>query len=195
MKKDSNKLIAEIQELEEKQRRLQIDLETAEETHKKAREGLVQAGGKTSVDDVTEAHSRVSALREAVSTLDNHLEQKRSELTQAESKEKRQTALDRIQQLRRERDEVRTAYIEMRERANETLYSILKEMRATRLRWATLGVEADRLSVSIGLPREQSSRLGVPQLEPFGVEIDGAFSKMGRLEERRARKARAANAA
>jgi chromosome segregation ATPase len=188
--KNSDKLTTEIKSLNERIARVRGELETAEEVHANARAALVQGSSKQALDAVTAAHSLVAALKEAISTLENELEQKSAELSQAQAKEKRQAALDRIGEIHHERDALEADYNAARERANESLRGPLNEMRTALQRWHDLGVEYDQLSASIGSNAKAESRFKVSPLEPFGVQVDQAFHVLGRIEERLLHKAR-----
>jgi chromosome segregation ATPase len=84
---NSKALASEIEGLRKNRARLQSELESAEEAHAGAREGLVQAGDKQTVDDVTAAHARVSPLREAIANLDVRIEKVQEQLQAAKNKE------------------------------------------------------------------------------------------------------------
>ena len=185
-------LESELNTLEQKRDRLQSDLEAAERAHQEARRAVVQVGDQPSLEAVTAAYSRMTALTDALSTLETQITEKREAFREVAESERRDRVKTEIATKTTEREQARLDYLKSRERANEALKQPVEAMFEAAQRFSQAGDEIKQLYASIGIETQRpSDRFGTKEIQPFGYEVDQAYMRLIRISAREAEEARA----
>ena len=192
--KTSETITEELRALESRRAELATDVEAACQDLAARREGLVS--GSVSVEQVTAAQAKYTALAEALGTLDTRIAASREALAAAEQEEAEQQRRDRIVAIGQERAAAVAGFQRARAAANEALHGPVEEMLAALDRWHALGKEGRALlnaTSSPGLMRHDAASLDFPQvtLEPYGQAVDMALQIAHNARDRARRKAAA----
>jgi hypothetical protein len=180
---DSTILESEILDLEARRSQLVGEVERAVLDHQQQREGLIRRDAAHTADSVSAAHSRLLALQEALSSVADGIEAKKSELRQAKVAEHRRAALNRIAEATRLRDAAEQRFLEARQGANDAMRQRMGEMMAASEQHRALAVELSDLHKSLGTQRT-IDRITTPRIEPFGYEVDIAYRKFTNEQDR-----------
>jgi len=204
--KQSSTISREISDLEKRRAQLDSELSKANQANEEAQTELVATGSSDAMKAATVAHARASALREAVATLDETLEEKRRELAEAEQYEQQESMRARAAECEREIKAAQQEYNEGREKAHKALEEILPGTFAAFTRHKALWQELHGLRRVIApgervrhLDRIENQSLALGYLIDQGLQHLANVDRRGTREQRKAeandRNRRAAEAA